>query len=168
MPTYSNTSRLGLRIPQTNQKVNDFTAIIDALGNDVDTKTTGWLTGTLAGRPSAGTAGRFYYATDTGLLYHDNGSSWQTVHISTFGSASAFFNSASPASSCSGTISHGLPGVPNMVKFTPTNDPATGTYSGGSPLTFIWGPSTATTFNWSAIIAGVSNNTLNFAWEATL
>lgn len=76
MPTYTNTSRLGIRIPQANQKVNDFTAIIDALGSDTDVKAAGWLTGTAAGRPAAGTAGRWYYATDTALLYFDTGSGW--------------------------------------------------------------------------------------------
>lgn len=35
--------------------------------------------GLFAARPSAGTAGRWYYATDTGALYADNGSSWIQV-----------------------------------------------------------------------------------------
>lgn len=38
------------------------------------------LAGTIAARPAAGTDGRTYYATDTGRLYRDNGSSW--VHVS--------------------------------------------------------------------------------------
>jgi hypothetical protein len=36
--------------------------------------------GTLAGRPSAGVSGRLYYATDTSLVYRDNGSSWDTLY----------------------------------------------------------------------------------------
>jgi len=36
-------------------------------------------TGTLAARPSAGTAERFYYATDTGDLYFDDGATWLNV-----------------------------------------------------------------------------------------
>jgi hypothetical protein len=35
--------------------------------------------GLFAARPSAGTSGRWYYATDTGALYADNGSSWIQV-----------------------------------------------------------------------------------------
>jgi len=36
-------------------------------------------TGTLAARPSAGTAERLYYATDTGDLYYDDGANWLNV-----------------------------------------------------------------------------------------
>lgn len=35
--------------------------------------------GTFAGRPAAGTDGLLYWATDTALLYRDNGSSWDQV-----------------------------------------------------------------------------------------
>jgi hypothetical protein len=35
--------------------------------------------GTLAARPAAGTALRLYYATDTGIIYRDNGVSWDNV-----------------------------------------------------------------------------------------
>jgi hypothetical protein len=35
--------------------------------------------GVLASRPGASLAGRLYYATDTDLLYRDNGSSWDTL-----------------------------------------------------------------------------------------
>lgn len=34
----------------------------------------------LANRPAAGEEGRYYLATDTGVLYRDSGSSWQPVH----------------------------------------------------------------------------------------
>lgn len=39
------------------------------------------LTGTLAARPAAtaATIGRFYFATDAGVLYRDNGTAWQVV-----------------------------------------------------------------------------------------
>lgn len=36
--------------------------------------------GTIAQRPAAGTAGRFWWATDNDLLYYDNGVSWDTVN----------------------------------------------------------------------------------------
>ncbi len=35
--------------------------------------------GTLGARPAAGVAGRYYYATDNGRVYRDNGSVWVTV-----------------------------------------------------------------------------------------
>lgn len=35
--------------------------------------------GLLSARPTAGTAGRLYFATDTALLYRDNGATWDTV-----------------------------------------------------------------------------------------
>lgn len=36
--------------------------------------------GLLSARPAAGTAGRFYWATDNDLLYYDNGVSWDTIN----------------------------------------------------------------------------------------
>ncbi|RLE42274.1 hypothetical protein DRJ16_05060 [Candidatus Woesearchaeota archaeon] len=40
----------------------------------------GWLTAdTEANRPAAGTKDRYFYATDTGKLYYDNGSSWLEI-----------------------------------------------------------------------------------------
>ena len=40
----------------------------------------GWLTAdTEANRPAAGTKDRYFYATDTGKLYYDNGSSWVEI-----------------------------------------------------------------------------------------
>lgn len=41
--------------------------------------------GTLAARPAAGTAGRFYYVTDQDLLYVDEGTAW--VQVGPFGTA---------------------------------------------------------------------------------
>ncbi len=37
--------------------------------------------GTVASRPAAGTVGREYFGTDTGLVYRDNGTSWDTLAI---------------------------------------------------------------------------------------
>jgi len=40
----------------------------------------GWLTAdTEANRPAAGTKDRYFYATDTGKLYYDNGTSWVEI-----------------------------------------------------------------------------------------
>jgi len=42
------------------------------------------LEGTYAARPAASYAGRFYYATDKGIVYRDTGSSWQALHAVPF------------------------------------------------------------------------------------
>jgi len=39
--------------------------------------------GPLAGRPAAGLAKRFYFATDTGALYYDNGAAWMLSAVQT-------------------------------------------------------------------------------------
>ena len=38
------------------------------------------LVGTDAGKPAAATAGRLYFANDTGIVYRDSGSAWVAVH----------------------------------------------------------------------------------------
>lgn len=42
--------------------------------------------GTFAARPAAGTAGRWYFATDTGTLYADTGAAWTQVALGTLAS----------------------------------------------------------------------------------
>ena len=39
--------------------------------------------GALSARPAYGTVGRFYFATDTGLLYYDTGAAWVTINPAT-------------------------------------------------------------------------------------
>lgn len=51
--------------------------------------------GTLAQRPSAGTAGRFWWATDDQRLYADNGSSWDTIDADAIAHASTHENGGS-------------------------------------------------------------------------
>jgi len=50
-----------------------------AFGGADDLLTSNFSAGTQAARPGAGTAGRYYFATDTGRLYRDNGSTWALV-----------------------------------------------------------------------------------------
>ena len=57
----------------------DVPADMLALANVLDPKTAVFVQGTAAPRPAAGTAGRVYYATDTGVLSYDTGSAWLTV-----------------------------------------------------------------------------------------
>jgi hypothetical protein len=80
-PTYTTTGRLGWRIPQANEKLNDFTAIIDALGTDAQNGTTGYSEGVASARPSAGTAGRIYRATDNGVVAFDDGTVWRPLGL---------------------------------------------------------------------------------------
>src|SRR6266850_5956008 len=42
--------------------------------------------GTFAARPAAGTSGRWYFATDTGVLYADTGAAWTQVALGTLAS----------------------------------------------------------------------------------
>lgn len=110
MPTYNTTTRLAIRKPQANQKVNDFTPIVDALADDADAKTVGWLTGTLAGRPAAGVAGRVYKATDgNALTYLDTGSAWQIVSVT-----SAWVN-LTPAANYAVTATGAYTGAARLV-----------------------------------------------------
>lgn len=75
MPTP--TTRLGLLKPTTadpfvTQDIADnWQKIDDAIAIDGQ--------GTFANRPAAGQQGRYYYATDTGLVYRDDGSTWKAV-----------------------------------------------------------------------------------------
>ena len=55
--------------------------------------------GTVAARPGPGVPGRYYYATDNGLLYRDDGTAWRTV-----GGAEA---TAAPAASTRGAAAVG-------------------------------------------------------------
>ena len=49
-------------------------AITDAVKNNVGAVS--WQSGTLSARPTFGTAGRFYFATDTSATYFDTGTAW--------------------------------------------------------------------------------------------
>jgi hypothetical protein len=48
---------------------------------NIDTLAAIDLQGAIASRPAPGTVGRYFYATDTGYLYRDNGTSWTTINI---------------------------------------------------------------------------------------
>ncbi len=58
---------------------HDTAAGVGAVGNAGGVAT--MLAGTLASRPAAGTAGRFYFATDSQAWSYDTGSAWQNVTI---------------------------------------------------------------------------------------
>src|SRR5215831_14639844 len=42
-----------------------------------------YLIGLDGAKPAASTDGRYYYATDTGLLYRDNGAAWVQIAVNT-------------------------------------------------------------------------------------
>ncbi|HKE77415.1 MAG TPA: hypothetical protein VKB57_27595 [Acidimicrobiales bacterium] len=50
-----------------------------ALVDKLDPNTAVDYQGTLAARPAPGTPGRYYFATDNGVLYRDTGTAWTTV-----------------------------------------------------------------------------------------
>jgi len=64
--------------------------------------TAGLQEGTDAAKPSAGTSGRIYVATDTFKIYRDNGSSWDTV-ASAAGTGVTSVTASAPLSSSGGT-----------------------------------------------------------------
>jgi hypothetical protein len=72
------TSRLALPVPNPNDPA-DVPADMLALANALDPKTSTFLHGTAASRPAAALTGRWYLATDTGVLAYDTGSAWLTV-----------------------------------------------------------------------------------------
>lgn len=78
-PFFGTTSRYGLRKLLGTSNISDVDAGFAALADDIDGKLTGYSEGTHAGRPAAGTRGRLYYETDTGLVFFDNGAAWSTV-----------------------------------------------------------------------------------------
>lgn len=61
-----------------------------------------WLTGVIGSRPSAGTAHRWYFATDTDQLFYDNGTSWLELAQSTFSTVGLF--SARPSAGNAGYL----------------------------------------------------------------
>lgn len=71
----TNTGRLGLT--RWSSPSDPFRrAQLDADHQRIEQLAAIYVTGTAAGRPAAGVSGRFYYATDTGALSYDNGTSW--------------------------------------------------------------------------------------------
>lgn len=72
-----NTTRFNLPYPEGPDQIGTtrpegFKDLADALASVM----AGWGSGNAADRPTAGTPGRFYYATDTGVLWLDAGSDW--------------------------------------------------------------------------------------------
>jgi hypothetical protein len=74
------TSRLKLPYPIPDDNV-DVPRDMLALSNKLDSSAAFDLQGTNAARPAPGTAGRYYYATDTGTLYRDDGTAWNAVSL---------------------------------------------------------------------------------------
>lgn len=69
------TSRFALRHPESGDAVT-LATYFGNLADDADAIILGWSQGTAAARPSAGTAGRLYHATDTDAVSLDDGAEW--------------------------------------------------------------------------------------------
>jgi len=54
---------------------------MQAIANALDNAAIDLAEGTLAARPAASIRGRWYYATDVGILYRDSGSTWRAVSV---------------------------------------------------------------------------------------
>jgi hypothetical protein len=61
--------------------------------------------GLAAARPAAGTEGRLYYSTDTGILERDSGSAWESVEGTLSGSGGAPADATYITTSANGTLS---------------------------------------------------------------
>lgn len=73
--TVTTTTRLG--ITRWSAGTDPLTrAQMDASHAAIELLTAIYGQGTFSARPAAGTAGRFYFATDSKVLYYDNGSVW--------------------------------------------------------------------------------------------
>lgn len=76
MAVENTTTNNAFPYPTSGNNGTNFAQGIVDFANGVDAM---WLSGTLAARPGASKINRRYYATDTGLLYQDNGSTWKTM-----------------------------------------------------------------------------------------
>lgn len=74
----STTTKKGLRYPNLAQAA-DLAFLLQILAEDTDAYTAGYTQGIFSARPAAGKFGQLYYATDTNVLYLDDGSSWHSV-----------------------------------------------------------------------------------------
>lgn len=70
-----------LRYLKGDNLVSDIDLGFQALAEDVASKMLGYSQDTFAKRPSAGTANRLFYATDTGVFYKDTGLAWYPIPL---------------------------------------------------------------------------------------
>ena len=85
---------------------------------------TGISSGTLAARPAAGTADRYYWATDIVMLFRDTGAAWEVVSTQPY---QRYLNGVVPFHEM---IDIGIAQIANRVCYTPFHIPFTCTLSG--------------------------------------
>ncbi len=76
---FTTTTKHALRWLTGLSQVSDIDTGFQALAEDIDPLLTPYLSGTLGARPAASKSGRWYRATDNGVLYLDTGSSWLDI-----------------------------------------------------------------------------------------
>lgn len=77
MPTYLTEPRYGIRYPAPGAALPDYEAYLQALADDVGTKTAGYSSGTNGAKPTPAVEGRVYRTTDSGgALELDTGTLW--------------------------------------------------------------------------------------------
>lgn len=82
MPATTTRLALPYPLPADSFVLSGTSGAFDALAARLDAIGIAWSTGVLASRPAAGNAGFLYFATDTDLLYYDNGTAWVTINAS--------------------------------------------------------------------------------------
>jgi hypothetical protein len=73
------TTKYALRYPDLPQSPADIPDWLGKLAADTDAAFAGYGVGVFSSRPSAGKAGFLYLASDTGVVYMDDGAAWHTV-----------------------------------------------------------------------------------------
>lgn len=83
------TTKYALPYPTLSTTPPDIPADIKALADATDAAFAGFSQNVFASRPAAGKAGRIFYATDTNVLYYDDGSAWHSVGALAAGSVTS-------------------------------------------------------------------------------
>lgn len=127
-----NTARLALPYPVPADSA-DVPRDISALTSALDPKAAIFAQGLASARPAAGTQGRLYFATDTGVLSYDTGAAWTAVSIP--GGATTVVTGALPSTPIDGQEIYYFPSGSDSLWYLRHNSG----YQDGYPWQFVGG-----------------------------